>query len=177
MSRRAWLLLPLLLFIGFVAAAAWRLSAPSDTSVRSRMVGRDAPSFAAAPMLPERPGVAAADLKNGKPRLVNFFASWCVPCIAEAPVLLDLQKRGVVIEGIALRDDPNDIRKFLAENGDPFAAIGSDPIGETQIAFGSSGVPESFIVDGKGVIRYQHIGPIAPEQVAEVMAEWEKARS
>jgi cytochrome c biogenesis protein CcmG/thiol:disulfide interchange protein DsbE len=64
----------------------------------------------------------------------------------------------------------------LANYGDSFAAIGSDPIGEAQIAFGSSGVPESFIVDGKGVIRYQHIGPIAPEHVAEVMAEWKKAQ-
>ena len=91
-------------------------------------------------------------------------------------MLLDLQKRGVVIDAIALRDDPSDVRKFLAENGDPFAALGSDPVGEAQIAFGSSGVPESFIVDGKGVIRYQHIGPIAPEQLAEVMAEWEKAQ-
>jgi cytochrome c biogenesis protein CcmG/thiol:disulfide interchange protein DsbE len=176
MSRRAWLLLPLLLFVGFVAAAAWRLSAPPSSDIRSRMVGRPVPDFAAAPMLPGRPGLATADLGQGRPRLVNFFASWCVPCITEAPVLEDLQKRGVTIDAIALRDDPGDIQKFLADYGDPFRAIGSDPVGEAQIAFGSSGVPESFIVDGKGVIRYQHIGPIAPEQVAEVMAEWEKAR-
>nr|WP_314444834.1 DsbE family thiol:disulfide interchange protein [uncultured Sphingomonas sp.] len=176
MSRRAWLLLPLLLFVGFVAAAAWRLSAPPDTSIRSRMVGRDVPAFVAAPLLPGRAGLASTDLGQGKPRLVNFFASWCVPCIAEAPVLLELQKRGVTIDAIALRDQPSDVEEFLGKYGDPFAAIGSDPVGEAQIAFGSSGVPESFIVDGKGVIRYQHIGPIAPEQVAELMAEWEKAR-
>ena len=176
MSRRAWLLVPLLLFVGFVAAAAWRLSAPPDPSIRSRMVGRDVPDFAAGPLLPGRVGVASTDFGQGKPRLVNFFASWCVPCIAEAPVLLELQKRGVVIDAIALRDDPADVRKFLAENGDPFAALGSDPVGDAQIAFGSSGVPESFIVDGKGVIRYQHIGPITPEQLPEVIAEWEKAR-
>lgn len=176
MSRKLWLLLPLLLFIGFVAAAAWRLSAPSDTSIRSKMVGRQVPVFAAAPLMPGRPGLATADLGQGKPRLVNFFASWCVPCIAEAPVLLDLQKRGVTIDAIALRDDPADVAEFLALHGDPFAAIGSDPVGEAQIAFGSSGVPESFIVDGRGIIRYQHIGPIAPEQVEEVLAEWEKAR-
>ena len=176
MSRRAWLLLPLLLFVGFVAAAAWRLSAPPDTSIRSRMVGRDVPTCAAASLLPGRPGLASAAMGQGQPRLINFFASWCVPCIAEAPVLLELQKRGVVIDAIALRDEPQDVREFLAENGDPFAALGSDPVGDAQIAFGSSGVPESFIVDGKGVIRYQHIGPITPEQLPEVMAEWEKAR-
>jgi cytochrome c biogenesis protein CcmG/thiol:disulfide interchange protein DsbE len=176
MSRKLWLLLPLLVFVGFVAAAAWRLSDPPDTTVRSRMVGREAPQFAAAPMLPGRAGLASTDLGQGKPRLVNFFASWCVPCIAEAPVLADLAKRGVTIDGIALRDQPQDIAKFLADNGDPFTAIGSDPVGEAQIAFGSSGVPESFIVDGKGVIRYQHIGPILPEQVGEVLDEWKKAQ-
>jgi cytochrome c biogenesis protein CcmG/thiol:disulfide interchange protein DsbE len=165
-----------LLFIGFVAAAAWRLSAPPNSSIRSRMIGRDAPAFVAAPMLPGRPGLAAADLGRGKPRLVNFFASWCVPCIAEAPVLLELQKSGVIIDAIALRDQAGAVQEFLAKYGDPFAAIGSDPVGEAQIAFGSSGVPESFIVDGKGVIRYQHIGPIAPEQLGEVLVEWEKAR-
>ena len=176
MNRRLWLLLPLLLFIGFVAAAAWRLSEPPDTAIRSRMVGRQAPAFAAEALLPGRPGLRTADLGQGKPRLVNLFASWCVPCIAEAPVLLELQKRGVTIDAIALRDKPEDVREFLGDYGDPFGAIGSDPIGEAQIAFGSAGVPESFIVDGQGVIRYQHIGPIAPEQVAEVMAEWEKVQ-
>ncbi|GLR48608.1 DsbE family thiol:disulfide interchange protein [Sphingomonas astaxanthinifaciens] len=176
MSRRLWLLLPLLVFVGFVAAAAWRLSDPPDTTIKSRMVGRAVPAFTAAPMLPGRPGLASAELGQGKPRLVNFFASWCVPCIAEAPVLLELQKRGVVIDGIALRDQPQDIAKFLADNGDPFRAIGSDPVGEAQIALGSSGVPESFIIDGKGIIRYQHIGPILPEQLGEVMDEWGKAR-
>ncbi|WP_300974668.1 DsbE family thiol:disulfide interchange protein [Sphingomonas sp. LHG3406-1] len=176
MSRRLWLIVPLLIFVGFVAAAAWRLAAPPDSNIRSRMVGREAPAFAAGPMLPGRPGLATADLGQGKPRLVNFFASWCVPCIAEAPVLLELQKRGVAIDAVALRDKPEDVTEFLARYGDPFGAIGDDPVGEAQIAFGSSGVPESFIVDGQGIVRYQHIGPIAPEQVAEVMAEWEKAK-
>ena len=176
MSRKLWLLLPLLVFVGCVAVAGWRLADPPDTTIKSRMIGREAPAFVTAAMLPGRPGLARADLGQGKPRLINFFGSWCVPCIAEAPVLLELQKRGVVIDGIALRDQPQDIAKFLADNGDPFAAIGSDPVGEAQIAFGSSGVPESFIVDARGVIRYQHIGPIAPEQVGEVMDAWKAAQ-
>jgi len=176
MSRKLWLLLPLLLFVAFVAAVGWRLATPPDTSIHSKMVGRPVPAFATAAMLPGRPGLASAELGKGKPRLINFFASWCVPCIAEAPVLLELQKRGVVIDGIALRDQPQDIAKFLADNGDPFAAIGSDPVGEAQIAMGSSGVPESFIVDGQGIIRYQHIGPIMPQDLDEVLAEWRKVQ-
>ena len=91
-------------------------------------------------------------------------------------LLLELQKRGVAIDAIALRDDPQDVLEFLAKYGDPFSAIGSDPIGEAQIAFGSSGVPESFIVDGKGVIVKQHVGDIRPEQVPELIAAVRAAR-
>lgn len=176
MNRRLWLALPLILFAGFVLAVGWRLSEPQDPTVKSRLVGQRIPAFALQPMLPGRPSVAAADLADGKPRLVNLFASWCVPCIAEAPSLLELQKRGVTIDAIAIRDKPEDVAAFLRDHGDPFTRIGSDPVGEAQIALGSSGVPESFIVDGRGVIRYQHIGPIMPQDVEAVLAEWRKAQ-
>jgi cytochrome c biogenesis protein CcmG/thiol:disulfide interchange protein DsbE len=108
--------------------------------------------------------------------MVNLFGSWCIPCIAEAPALLELKKRGVPIDAIALRDQPDDVAEFLRNHGDPFERIGNDPVGEAQMALGSSGVPESFIVDGKGVIRYQHIGPIMPQDLPTIMAEWEKVR-
>lgn len=176
MNRRVWLALPLLLFALFVAAAAWRLQAPADPAVRSRLVGQAVPAFAAAPMLPGRPGLSSAALGGGKPRLVNVFASWCVPCIAEAPSLLALKARGVPIEAIAVRDTPGNVTAFLRDHGDPFAGIGTDPVGETQMALGSSGVPESFIVDGRGIIRYQHVGPIMPQDMDLILAEWEKAR-
>jgi cytochrome c biogenesis protein CcmG/thiol:disulfide interchange protein DsbE len=107
---------------------------------------------------------------------VNLFASWCVPCIAEAPVLKDLKRRGVAIDGIAIRDRPDDVAMFLQKNGNPFQRIGSDPTSRVQIALGTAGVPESFVVDGRGVIRHQHIGPIAPGEVPTILAELEKAR-
>ena len=110
------------------------------------------------------------------PRLVNFFASWCVPCIAEAPVLAELDKRGIAIDGIAVRDKPEDVADFLQSNGDPYERIGADMQSSVQLALGSSGVPESFIVDGGGTIRYQHLGPIMPQDVETVLAELEKAR-
>jgi cytochrome c biogenesis protein CcmG, thiol:disulfide interchange protein DsbE len=108
--------------------------------------------------------------------LVNIFASWCVPCIAEAPVLAQLKARGTAIDGIAIRDRPEDVAEFLARNGDPYERIGSDQRSGVQMALGSSGVPESFVVDGQGIIRYQHVGPIMPQDVDVVLAELEKAR-
>ena len=91
-------------------------------------------------------------------------------------VLQGLKSRGVAIDGIAVRDRPQDIAEFLARNGDPYQRIGSDVQSQVQIALGSSGVPESFIIDGKGTIRYQHIGPIEPSDVPLILAKLERAR-
>jgi cytochrome c biogenesis protein CcmG/thiol:disulfide interchange protein DsbE len=107
---------------------------------------------------------------------VNIFASWCVPCISEVKVLQELKGRGVAIDGIAIRDRPQDIAGFLARNGDPYERIGSDPQSQLQIALGSSGVPESFVVDGKGIIRYQHIGPIEASDVPMILRKLEQAK-
>lgn len=176
MNRKLWLALPLILFAGFVLAVGWRLSAPPDPTVKSKLIGQNVPAFTLGPMQRGKPGLSSSELGRGQPRVVNLFASWCVPCIAEAPTLLELEKRGVPIDAIAIRDRPEDVAQFLRDHGDPFARIGSDPFGEVQIALGSSGVPESFIVDGKGVIRYQHIGPIMPQDLDTFLAEWEKVR-
>ncbi len=112
---------------------------------------------------------------TGQPRLLNIFASWCVPCITEVQVLKALQLRGAAIDGIAVRDRPEDIARCLATNGDPYQRIGADPQSAVQIALGSSGVPESFIVDGRGVIRYQHIGPIEMSDLPMILARLEAA--
>ena len=107
--------------------------------------------------------------------LLNVFASWCVPCIEEVQVLQQLQAHGVAIDGIAVRDRPADIAAFLARNGDPYDRIGSDPQSSAQIALGSSGVPESFIVDARGIIRYQHIGPIEAKDLPDILRRLEQA--
>jgi cytochrome c biogenesis protein CcmG, thiol:disulfide interchange protein DsbE len=120
--------------------------------------------------------VSSADLATGRPRLVNVFASWCVPCVSEVKVLQTLRTRGVSIDGIDIRDRPEDLTDFLARNGDPYERIGSDPESKLQIALGSSGVPESFIVDGKGIIRYQHIGAIEQADVPMMLSRLEQAR-
>src|SRR3546814_3631129 len=105
-----------------------------------------------------------AEFQKGKPRLLNIFASWCVPCAAEAPQLAVLKEAGVAIDGIAIRDSREDLDRFLARWGNPYARIGSDVDSSVQIALGSSGVPETFVIDGKGMIVYQHIGAIRKEQ-------------
>ena len=108
--------------------------------------------------------------------MINLFASWCVPCIAEAPILMELKRQGVAIDAVAVRDRPQDVAEFLARHGDPFVRVGSDPQSNVQLALGSSGVPESFIVDGRGIIRYQHMGPIEPQDVPVLLREWEAAK-
>jgi cytochrome c biogenesis protein CcmG/thiol:disulfide interchange protein DsbE len=168
--------IPLLVFALLVAAVAWRLATPKDDRIASKLEGHKLPAFALPPALPGRPGLTSADLATGEPHLLNIFASWCVPCVAEAPVLLDLARRGVPIDAIAIRDKPEDVAAFLARNGDPFARIGGDDRSRVQIALGSSGVPESFVIDGKGVIRAQHIGPILPGDIEDILQAMEAAK-
>jgi cytochrome c biogenesis protein CcmG, thiol:disulfide interchange protein DsbE len=167
---------PLALLLLLVAALVWRLATPADTNVTSKLEGKPVPTFALPPALPGKPALASADLATGKPHVLNIFASWCVPCITEVHVLQELKWRGVTIDGIAVRDRPEDLLDFLARNGDPFDRIGSDSQSRVQIALGSSGVPESFVVDGKGIIHYQHIGPIEAADVPMIMAKLEQAR-
>ena len=173
---RALRFAPLVLLLVVVGALVWRLATPVDTTVPSKLEGKPVPAFALAAALPGKAGLTAKDLASGQPRLVNIFASWCVPCIAEVKVLQELKRRGARIDGIAVRDRPEDVAQFLAGNGDPYERIGADTRSEVQIALGSSGVPESFVVDGRGVIRYQHIGPVEADDVATILAKLEQAR-
>jgi cytochrome c biogenesis protein CcmG/thiol:disulfide interchange protein DsbE len=175
LSTRALWLLPLLLFAGLVVLMAGNLGKPQQAVIRSHMVGKPAPVFALEGVA-GAPGLATADLKSGRPVLVNLFASWCLPCAVEAPQLQALQARGAVLHGIAVRDQPADVEGFLAKHGNPFARIGQDSGNRMMIAFGASGVPETFVIDGRGVIRYQHLGEIRPEHVPMLLAELEKAK-
>ena len=174
MSWRLWL--PLLAFASFLGLAAYQLSQPKDEFVESGMIGQGLPYFDLPPAIEGVDGAASANFADGKPRLLNIWASWCLPCIAEAPQLESLKRQGAEIVGIAIRDRPADVARFLAQNGNPYARIGRDDLSEVQLGIGSSGVPETFVIDGKGVIRYQHIGDIRAEDVPMLLEKLEEAR-
>jgi cytochrome c biogenesis protein CcmG/thiol:disulfide interchange protein DsbE len=163
------------LLLLLIATLAWRLATPTDTTVPSKMIGKNLAHVRAPAALPSRDGVWVGD-PVASPRVVNFFASWCVPCIAEMPLLQELKRQGVGVDGIAVRDRPEDIAAFLKANGDPYGAIGTDPDSNVQIQFGSSGIPETFIVDPYGTVRYQHIGPLEPKDIAIIRDKWSRLR-
>ncbi len=165
MNRRLLLLAPL----GIAAAGGagfWAmLNGLRDGSfdprgVPSMLVGRPLPEFVL-------PGFSSADIRAaGQPVLVNFFASWCVPCIAEAPVLMQLRRRDTAIWGIAYKDKPEATTAFLARNGNPYARMAVDAPGRVAIDFGVYGVPESYLVDRDGIVRWRWAGPLSEELVA-----------
>jgi len=167
---------PLVLLLALIAALVWRLATPVNTNVSSKLEGKPLPVFALPAALASKPSIASADLADGRPHILNIFASWCVPCIGEVKVLQELKARGVSIDGIAVRDRSEDVADFIARNGDPYERIGSDVQSRVQIALGSSGVPESFIVDGRGIIRYQHIGAIEVSDLPMIRSKLEHAR-
>ncbi|OYU34893.1 DsbE family thiol:disulfide interchange protein [Novosphingobium sp. PASSN1] len=169
--------LPLGLFVGFLALVIVGLYWPADREVASAFIGKPLPVFDLPPASDERPGLATAQFREGgKPRLLNVFASWCVPCAVESPQLAALAQQGVEIDGVAIRDRKEDVARFLRQYGNPFKRIGKDDLSQVQLAIGSSGVPETFVVDGKGIIRYQHIGDIRPEDVSLILRKLQEAQ-
>jgi len=176
MMRKILLWAPLMVFALFLGVFLRGLHVPENTTIASKMVGKVVPDFALPAAVSSHPALTSDALKQGKPILLNIFASWCLPCIAEAPVLEELKRQGVEIHGIAIRDTPEDVGDFLTQHGDPYARIGSDVSSQVQISLGSSGVPESFVVDGRGVVRLQHIGDIRKEDVPKILAALEGAK-
>ncbi len=175
MKRGMILWLPLALVIALFIVF-WRgLMVPDDHIIASQMVGKPLPAFVLPAAMPGQPGLSAADFRDGKPRLLNVFASWCVPCVAEVPVLMRMKAMGVDIAGIAVHDTAPALEKFLGENGNPYGRIGADSQSRIQMSLGSAGVPETFVIDGKGMIVHQHIGVISESDVPELLAMMGKA--
>jgi cytochrome c biogenesis protein CcmG, thiol:disulfide interchange protein DsbE len=116
------------------------------------------------------PGITPGDLMRGTPVIVNFWASWCAPCVGEHPLLIILkEKSGVPLIGVNYKDQAAGARRFLGRYGNPFNAVGVDPNGRAAIEWGVYGMPETFIVDAQGRIAYKHIGALTPEAVDTVL--------
>jgi cytochrome c biogenesis protein CcmG, thiol:disulfide interchange protein DsbE len=175
--NRPWLLWLPLAVVAFIGGLAiYGLVVPKDDMLHSAMVGQKLPEFALPPATIGVEGLSNRNLADGKPRLLNIFASWCIPCKAEAPYLEALKKSGVEIDAIAIRDKPEDVAAFLAEFGNPFRRIGSDSEMAVQLKLGSSGVPETYVIGGDGTILYQHIGDIRAEHVPMLLEKLKAAR-
>ncbi|MPT46839.1 MAG: DsbE family thiol:disulfide interchange protein [Sphingobium sp.] len=175
--KSRWLLwLPLALFAGLAVFFIGGLQNDAPRVVTSALVGKPLPAFNLPAGASDRPALDSREYTKGKPRLLNIFASWCVPCAAEAPQLMALADAGVPVDGIAIRDARADVDDFLARHGNPYAHIGLDARSQVQIALGSSGVPETFLVDGEGRILHQHIGDIRAEDVPGLIAKWKAAQ-
>ncbi len=159
--RRLLFLAPAILVLGLLGVFYFGLG-HDPALLPSTLIGKPTPTFDLAPVRPGEARLASRDLR-GEPRLLNAFASWCVACRTEHPVLLALKAQGVPIEGLDWKDNPAAGATYLAQAGDPYARVGSDPTGRAGIDLGVAAVPETFVVDGAGVIRYKHVGPISPD--------------
>ena len=176
---RRWLaILPLLVFMALAGVFLAQLLSGRDSSVvPSALIGQPAPTTP----LPALEGVDLPAFEPsqlaGKVTLVNVWASWCVPCRQEHPVLMDLAQDGrVEIVGLNYKDKPENARRFLAELGNPYTALGTDETGRAAIEWGVYGIPETFLVGKDGNIAWKHVGPFDPRNVATtLMPEIEKA--
>jgi cytochrome c biogenesis protein CcmG/thiol:disulfide interchange protein DsbE len=163
----AW---PLAIFAVLALLFALALKSGDPSRLPSALINRQAPEMT----LPALEGLSdgahpiggfsTADLAKGEVSVVNFWASWCAPCVQEHPVLVALkEKTGVRLYGVNYKDVAANARRFLGRYGNPFTAVGVDGSGRTAIEWGVIAMPETFVVDGKGTVVYKHTGPISPE--------------
>ncbi len=169
--------LPVVIFALLAIAFAFGLTRDPER-LPSALIDKPAPQFDLGPIAAASPGeeplgfgLSTADLTaEGGVVLVNVFASWCIPCLAEHPQLMALNESGIApVYGINKKDKPADARDWLTENGNPYTRIGADTDGRASIEWGVYGVPETFILDKTGRIRYRHVGPVMPRDMEKTI--------
>ncbi len=179
-----WVIAPLIVF-GFLAGAfAFSLSHGDPSKLPSALIGKPVPSTSFDALEDLRaagqpvPGISSADLSDGSVKVLNFWASWCVPCVQEHPLLIALKERtNVEIYGVNYKDQAAAARRFIGRYGNPYKKVGIDPNGRGAIEWGVYGMPETFVIDGKGRIAYKHVGPISEQSLLrDVIPAIEKAR-
>ncbi|MGY9039039.1 MAG: DsbE family thiol:disulfide interchange protein [Rhodobacterales bacterium] len=150
---------PPLVFAGFVALAAFGMFRADPEGLPSTLVGQMAPALPEKP-LEGFPAAAPGVLTNGEVTLVNFWASWCPPCRAEHPQLLDMQAQGLSIIGVNFKDLVGAASSYLTDDGNPFEGVAFDPQGRTAINWGVTAPPETFIIAGDGTVLFRYAGPL-----------------
>ena len=173
--RRLLVLLPLLIFLALAALFFFRLGSGDPSRIPSALIGRPVPQtdLPPIPSLARNgqpvPGMAAAEFQ-GPVTLLNVWASWCVPCHDEAPLLMQLaEDKRIRVVGINYKDRPADARRFLGRYGNPFTAVGADENGRASIDWGVYGVPETFLIGRDGRIAYKLVGPMTPQNLDSVL--------
>ena len=175
-TRRRLLMLTPLAFAAAAGGGFWGLlmrmqeGSYDPHTLPSMLVGKPLPAFAL-PGLPPSAGFSNLDVTaQGRPALVNFFASWCIPCIEEAPALMQLKNECVPIWGIAYKDKPDATAAFLQQHGDPFVRVARDEPGRVAVDFGLYGVPETYVVDPGGTVRLRWAGGLSDAVVRDKIA-------
>lgn len=176
--------LPLILFVGMSGIFISQMwSGRSNKEIPSALIGQTATPL----VLAELPGLIrngkqvpgiSENFKSGVPKIVNIWASWCVPCRLEHPILMELAKsQEVELIGVNYKDSLENALRFLGALGNPFSAVGADPNGKIAIEWGTYGIPETFVVAGDGTIIYKHVGPLTPQSInTRIMPALREAR-
>jgi cytochrome c biogenesis protein CcmG/thiol:disulfide interchange protein DsbE len=168
-----WAAVPVLVFVALVALFAVALETGDPSRLPSTLIGKPAPAmaFPALDGLLEAgkpvPGFTTGEIAKGGVSVVNFWASWCAQCAEEQGLLLQLRDQtGVTLYGVNYKDEPAAARRFLGRYGNPFSAVGTDANGRSAIEWGVYGMPETFVLNGKGEIVFKHVGAVTPESLA-----------
>jgi cytochrome c biogenesis protein CcmG/thiol:disulfide interchange protein DsbE len=168
-----WVIVPVVIFGALVAFFAVALKTGDPSRLPSALIGKPAPALtfpAVAGLLEAEhpvPGFTTADLASGTVSIVNFWASWCAQCADEQALLLQLKDQtGVPLYGVNYKDEAAAARRFLGRYGNPFKAVGTDANGRSAIEWGVYGMPETFVINGKGEIVFKHVGAVTPESLA-----------
>ena len=182
-KHRLLVALPLILFAALAAIFLVRLFAGDPSKHPSALIGKPVPDFKMSGLDGLKrdgeavEGFSAGTLYGAKVSLVNVWASWCAPCRAEHPYLMQLSKRpDIQVFGLNYKDKPDNARRFLGVHGNPYARVGVDPKGRVAVDWGVYGVPETFVVDKQGKIRFKYVGPITPDVLKKLLPQIEAAK-
>jgi cytochrome c biogenesis protein CcmG, thiol:disulfide interchange protein DsbE len=156
---KAWYLIPIAVLAVLIVMFAVGLTR-DPSKIPSPLIGKPAPAF---DLPTPEGGRLTLESLRGQPAVVNFWASWCTPCLQEHPLLMELAHSGVKIVGMNYKNEPDDAAQWLARHGNPFGLIARDADGRVGLDWGVYGVPETFVLDAAGVIRHKHIGALTRE--------------